>query len=167
MKSGLGTLGRNCQLYVPGVGAAVFLAEILWTHPVEPHTPLTGDACAGCGRCVRACPAKALDGKGGMDARRCLSYLTIEYRGELPDDLELPGRIYGCDICRTACPLRAPGADVVDEFRPSPELMALDAEALAGLDQQSYNALFRHSAVKRQKLPLLLRNLAKRKLDRH
>lgn len=158
-RCGLGTVGRNCQLFVPGVGAAVFLAEILWTHAVEAHKPLAGNACAACGRCVRACPVHALDGMGGMDARRCLSYLTIEYRGNLPENLKLPGRIYGCDICRRVCPLPQPGSKVIEEFHPSAELMALDDESLATLDQNSYNAMFRHSAVKRQKLPQLLRNL--------
>ena len=161
VRAGLGFIGLNNQLITP-VGSRVFLAEILWTAAVEPSAPCT-DHCLRCGKCVDACPGRALDGCGGLDARRCLSYLTIEYRGDLPDDLHLSGRIYGCDICQDVCPHNARGgAEVIAPLRPRPAVLALDREAIAALTPELYASTFRRSAIKRVKLPHLLRNAAKK-----
>lgn len=158
VRAGLGFIGLNNQLITP-VGSHVFLAEILWTADVEPSQPCTGQ-CLKCGRCIAACPGRALDGRGALDARRCLSYLTIEYRGELPDDLRLPGRIYGCDICQDVCPLNSgKGTDVIAPLRPRQAILALDRAAIAALTPETYATTFRRSAIRRAKLPHLLRNL--------
>lgn len=157
--SGLGFIGLNGQIIVEGIGSKVFLAEILWTEAIIPDRPAERQNCGNCGACVRACPGNALDGRCGVDARRCLSYLTIEYRGKLPDGLRLNGRIYGCDICQDVCPHnRRDAATAIDEFRPSPELQALTAEDIIEMEPQDFNRLFRHSAVKRTKLTGLQRN---------
>lgn len=163
-KAGVGFVGLNNQLIVPGVGSAVFLAEILWTEPLPPDVPLDR-CCTRCGACVRACPGHALDGKGGLDARGCLSYLTIEHRGELPEGTRLPARIYGCDICRDVCPMARPSAPVrvLPDFAPSSSLMALDAEAILSLDAPAFSALFSKSAVRRVKLEGLRRNALRHK----
>lgn len=163
-KAGIGFTGLNNQLIVPGVGAGVFLAELLWTESVEPDEPCL-QACNHCGACAKACPAGALDGCGGLDARRCLSYLTIEHRGSLPAGVELPGRIYGCDICRHVCPCSSGNEDVVvlDAFRPTEALLSLDVEGILSLDETAFSALFSRSAVKRAKLEGLRRNAARRK----
>lgn len=159
IRAGLGGIGLNGQLLVPGAGSKIFLAEILWTAAgdIPEHTGTS--PCTGCGACVRACPVAALDGKGGVDARRCLSCITIEYHGELPAGLRLPGRIYGCDICADACPANRTPAPALPEFRLSPALAALDSAALAGMTQQQYDDIFAHSAIRRAPLPQLLRNL--------
>ena len=157
--SGLGFIGLNGQLIVDGIGPKVFLAEILWTVAVTPDRPTGRQSCGGCGACVRACPGKALDGRCGVDARRCLSYLTIEYRGELPDDLRLDGRIYGCDVCQDVCPHnRRDAATTIDEFRPSAELQALTADDILKMEPQDFSRVFSHSAIKRTKLTGLQRN---------
>ena len=158
-RAGVGFVGLNNQLIVPGVGSAVFLAALLWTGEAQPDEPCAAQ-CTGCGACVRACPGQALDGRGGMDARRCLSYLTIEHRGELPEGLSLPGRIYGCDICRDVCPLGkgGGGAAVLPALRARPELLALGTDDVLSLGQEDFSALFRRSAVKRAKLAGLQRN---------
>lgn len=163
-RAGVGFIGLNNQLIVPGIGSAVFLAALLWTGDAAPDAPCTA-SCTGCGACVRACPGKALDGHGGMDARRCLSYLTIEYRDALPDGISLPGRIYGCDICRDVCPLGkgATEVNVLPALRPRPEILALDIAAVRALDRPAFSATFRRSAIKRAKLDGLLRNAARRK----
>ena len=165
VRARLGFIGLNNLLIVPGVGSRIFLAEILWTHlPEIPPKPSMPTSCEGCMACVKACPGHALDGNGGLDARRCLSYLTIEHRGELPDGLRLDGRIYGCDICQDVCPHnRTAGSEAVEEFRPSEELMRLDIEAVRNMDADTYRSVFRHSAVRRAKLPQLLRNAARHK----
>ena len=158
--AGLGHIGLNGQLIVPGVGCGVFLAEILWTGTVE-GTPAPakadGSTCIRCGACVRACPGAALDGRGGLNARRCLSYLTIEHRGELPENLRLAGRIYGCDVCRDVCPENRPIAPLA-EFMLRPQLAAITADSLAALTEEDYDSLTTASAIRRAPLHQLLRN---------
>ena len=164
VRARLGFIGLNNLLIVPGVGFRIFLAEILWTHlPEIPPKPSMPTSCEGCMACVKACPGHALDGNGGLDARRCLSYLTIEHRGELPEGLSLCGRrIYGCDICQDACPHnRGTNPPVPEAFRPSPELMELTLDAAADISDDDFRRLFRRSAVKRTKAAGLRRNAAK------
>ncbi len=161
-RAGVGIIGLNGLLIVDGVGSKVFLAEIIWTEEVSPDLSRLGESCKQCGACLRACPGKALKGDCTLDARRCNSYLTIEYRGELPDDLKLPGRIYGCDICQDVCPHnRTAGTTSLTEFTPSDALLRLDTEAISRLTPETFNQIFRHSAVRRTKLSGLLRNLQK------
>ncbi len=159
VKAGVGFIGRNGLLIVPNQGSYCFIGTILTTVHFEPDKPCTGD-CGACGACVRKCPAGALCGDGSMDARRCLSYLTIEYRGELPDDTPLGNRLYGCDTCQAVCPHNK-GAKPTDikEFMPSDELLKLDADAVAQMTQEEFSRIFRHSAIKRTKLTGLQRNL--------
>lgn len=160
VRAGVGFIGVNNQLIVPGVGSGVFLAEILWTGTTEADKPLETD-CLHCGACVKACPGSALDGEGSMDARKCLSYLTIEHRGAFPEPSQrLSGRIYGCDICRDVCPLarsRGP-VYVLPALRPRSEILALNLADVKGMSQEKFSSTFRRSAVKRAKLAGLLRN---------
>ncbi|MCM1066193.1 MAG: tRNA epoxyqueuosine(34) reductase QueG [Muribaculaceae bacterium] len=158
-EAGLGFVADNNQLIVPGVGSHVFLAEILWTAEVAPDAPCR-EECLHCGACRRACPGRALEqSPRALDARRCLSYLTIEHRGELPADLTLPSRLYGCDICRDVCPLdKGRPATVLPQFEPAQALLALTAGDVAALDADSFSRLFSKSAVKRAKLEGLRRN---------
>lgn len=166
VKAGIGFIGLSNLLIVPGVGPKVFLAEIFWTADagVEDAGVAPEISCGECRRCVRACPGKALDGKGGLDARRCLSYLTIEHRGDFEHVPGLGGRkIFGCDVCQDACPhgRETCGVDMLalPEFRMRPELADLRTpEDVAGLTQERFSAIFRRSAVKRTKLAGLQRN---------
>ena len=161
-RAGVGRIGLNGTLIVDGIGSKVFLAEIIWTGSLAPDDSRLGESCMRCGACLRACPGRALHGDGSLDARSCNSYLTIEYRGELPGDLHLPGRIYGCDICQDVCPHnRAEGGTTIAEFSPSDALMRLDADALSAMTPDAYRSIFRHSAIRRAKLPHLLRNLTR------
>lgn len=157
--AGLGAAGQNGLLIHETYGSYVVIGTIASSLPI-PAAQQLPRACLGCGACVRACPGQALDGRGGMDARRCLSYLTIEHRGELPEGLSLPGRIYGCDICRDVCPLGKGGGEaaVLPALRARPELLALGTDDVLSLGQEDFSALFRRSAVKRAKLAGLQRN---------
>ena len=165
-RCGLGWIGRNRQLVVPHQGSAFFLAEILLTceadHYDEPlyDNPLfTG--CGACRRCLQACPTGALS-EEGLDARRCLSYLTIEHRGALPADVRplLDECFYGCDRCLRACPhLSKAQGTPVEEFRPSEELLQMTDEDWQRLTPEQYRQLFRGSAVKRAKYEGLMRNI--------
>lgn len=159
-KSGIGFMGINNHLIVRGAGSYFFLGELLWTGRVVPDESDNG-SCCGCMGCVRACPGKALDGKGGCDARRCVSYLTIEHRGELPDRCSLKGSIYGCDICQRVCPHNASHpVSLLPEFEPDTAIMSLTPQEIAGMTPSHYKRLVSHSAMRRVPLPQLRRNLA-------
>lgn len=156
-RAGLGFIGLNNQLIIPGAGSRFLLGEILTTLPLAPSEACT-KSCGECRRCIERCPGRALDGRGGIDARRCLSYLTIEYRGPLPDGLDLDDRIYGCDECQDVCPHNAASPTTgIPEFAPRPQILALTAADILRLDQSGFSTLFRHSAIKRTKLTGLQR----------
>lgn len=158
VKAGLGFVGLNNLLIIPGAGSYFFLGEIITDLELPPSQPCTM-SCGDCGRCVERCPGRALDGRGGIDARRCLSYLTIEYRGETMPVDSLPV-LYGCDACQLACPHNAaPPVTELPEFQPSEAVLTLTRDDIAGMTQQEFSRIFRHSAVKRTKLSGLLRNL--------
>lgn len=160
-RAGLGFIGRNNQLIIPGLGSYFFLGFILNTTDfgLPASAPAAAGGCGDCRRCVDACPGRCLSADGsGVDARRCLSYLTIEYRGELPGPIPV---LYGCDVCQRVCPHNAsPRPTPIADFHPSPELASLTAADVAAMTPERFRALFRHSAVKRTKLSGLLRNLA-------
>ena len=184
-RCGLGWIGRHTQLIIPGEGSAFFLAEILLTaeadhydRPLTSHIPAQessvedgenlfplgrgwrGASCGHCRRCLDACPTGALS-DDGLDARRCLSYLTIEHRGPLPEGVgrHLSECFYGCDRCLRACPHFRPSASPVQDFRPSPPLLAMTPADWKRLTPDQYRELFRGSAVKRAKYEGLMRNI--------
>lgn len=161
-RAGLGWTGRNTQLIVPGAGSYFFLGELVLTLPADRYDRPVPSRCGACRRCIDACPTHALGGDGRMDARRCLSYLTIEHRGPLPPGAgrAMNGCIYGCDRCAEACPhnrLARPAAEAV--FSASPALRAMTRDGWRQLDVEAYRRLFKGSAVKRAKFEGLMRNI--------
>ncbi|MDE6528003.1 MAG: 4Fe-4S dicluster domain-containing protein, partial [Muribaculaceae bacterium] len=171
VKGGIGFIGRNRQLIVPGMGSYFFLAEIITSAEIEPDTPCAL-TCGNCGKCVEACPGGALDAPDGFDATSCLSYLTIEHRGELPAATgkgcksrpiaeALGNRVYGCDECQRVCPHNAdPPVTGIAEFRMRPALRGITRAGILDMTQQQFSTIFSHSAVKRAKLAGLQRNAA-------
>ena len=157
-QAGVGFIGRNSMLIVPEVGSYVFIGIILSTIDWQPDEPCMLD-CIGCNACIRHCPGKAISLNGTIDARRCHSYLTIEYRGELPDELDLNGKVYGCDMCQNVCPhnLNAPTSNI-SEFLPRKEILSLTHEDIDAMTQDDFSRIFRRSAIKRTKLTGLHRN---------
>lgn len=157
----LGFIGKNNQLIIPGFGSYFFLGFLLTTAKLPSLTwrALPRDGCRQCRRCIDACPGRCIpDDAGAINARKCLSYLTIEYRGELPP-AKLP-TLYGCDICQRVCPFNQSPADTpIPEFHPSAEFAALTPADIAALTPEKFSSIFRHSAIKRTKLAGLLRNL--------
>ncbi len=162
VRSGLGFTGLNGHLIIPGLGSFFFLGEILSTArlPITEKTEDTRRECRRCLRCVKSCPAGALRGDGSVDARRCLSYLTIEYRGEFPPHTDLHGHLYGCDVCGAVCPYNreAPFQPVSPRLLPREAVLRLSVEEAAEMDQKRFSAMFCCSAVKRTKVAGLNRN---------
>ncbi len=160
VRAGVGFVGRNHQLIVPGHGSAVLLGEILTTAEFEPDEPCAL-SCGDCMACVDRCPGGALSADGGFDARHCLSYLTIEYRGEFTPEVHLHGHLYGCDDCQLCCPHNRHPAAPLPEFEPRRAIRSLTAADVAAMDHPTYCDTFRHTAIRRAKLPQLHRNVSK------
>jgi len=160
--AGLGWVGKHTNLINQEKGSWFFLGEILLTLDLEAD-PLAPDLCGTCTRCLDACPTQAFPEPGVLDARRCLSYLSIEHRGPLPAEFEaaLGANVYGCDICQDVCPWNR-GRVLSSEpaFQPRPGLQPVDLDALEALDQAGFSAFFKGSAMKRSKLEGLRRNAA-------
>jgi epoxyqueuosine reductase len=164
-RAGLGWLGKNTNLLIPGVGSNVLLAEIVTSAELEPDQPLK-KTCGSCDACMRVCPTGALIEPGVLDNRRCISFWTIEHRGVIPLDIRplIGDWIFGCDLCQEICPVNvspraaAPDARAIDAFGP-----LIDArprlEELLALDEENFHARFRKSAVWRTRRSGLLRNV--------
>lgn len=184
VKAGIGETGDNGAVIVPGAGNMVFLAEIVTTLDIKVSdesacaTSPRGDEsakkyiklnhCLHCGKCIRQCPLRALRPDGTVDSSRCLSYLTIEHRGEWTRHEAIEAMntdagknlIFGCDICLRECPLNHDTpSTVIHEFLPSREVMELTKERVAELKQEDFSRIFKGSPIKRCKLSGLKRNI--------
>ena len=171
VRAGLGWIGKNQQLIIPHAGSEFFLGELFVTVELPPDEPLP-NRCGTCHRCVDACPTHALslpatcvEGYGDItrfDARLCLSYQTIENRGELTVDAKaaMGDTFYGCDRCQRACPwnrFAKPSTEPL--LQPREELLAMTRQKWENLTEEDYRRLFKGSAVKRAKYEGLMRNI--------
>ena len=161
-KAGLGWIGKNTNLIIPGKGSFFFLGEIVTSLEADHYDMPQKDRCGSCSRCLEVCPTEALEGPRHLNARKCLSYLTIENRGEIPAEQAacLGNRLYGCDTCQEVCPWnRFARPTRIEAFRPAPALLSLRKEDLKGFSREEYNRIFAKSAVKRAKYEGLIRNI--------
>ena len=162
-RAGLGWLGKNTNLLIPGIGSNILLAEIVTSAELEPDQPLK-KSCGGCDACMRVCPTGALVEPGVLDNRRCISFWTIEHRGIIPLEIRplIGDWIFGCDLCQEVCPVNAkparPDTQALEAFGPMIEARPRLDELLA-LDDDSFRARFRNSAVWRTRRSGLLRNV--------
>jgi len=160
--AGLGAWGKNTCLLHPEHGSWFFLGEIVTDLELEADGART-DMCGSCTACLDACPTAAFPAPYVLDATRCISYLTIELRGALPEDQRegLGRHVFGCDICQDVCPWnRKRRRRGRREFEPREGALAPALEGLAALDDEGFRRLFRKSPVKRTKRRGLLRNVA-------
>ncbi len=165
-RAGLGWIGKNSMLIDPRLGSWFLLGELLTTLKIEPDPPFVPDRCGTCRRCIDACPTDAiLDGRI-IDSRRCISYLTIELRGSIPEELRpaIGNRVFGCDICQEVCPWNTeaePGDPSALKPGKPAEFPALQvwAEKLLELDAEAYREAYRDTPLYRPGRDAMLRNL--------
>jgi epoxyqueuosine reductase len=160
--AGIGWIGKNTCVLNESLGSWLFLGVILTSLELTPDLP-AADRCGSCTRCIDACPTNAFPAPYQLDATKCISYLTIEKRGEIPLELRegIGRQVYGCDICQDVCPWnrQSPVTNTAD-FTPRIQLVNPDLKWLAGLSQEEFREVFRGSPVKRAKYAGLRRNLA-------
>jgi epoxyqueuosine reductase len=160
-KAGLGWQGKHTNLITIDYGSWLFLGELIVDIELDYDQPFTEDLCGSCTACIDACPTHAL-GEYEIYAEKCISYLTIEHRGKLPDGRsELHDWIYGCDICQDVCPWNQKFSQLTAEesFKPRKEILGFTDENWQALDVQGFRKLFKGSAVKRTKFSGLSRNI--------
>lgn len=166
--AGLGWTGKNTMLINPEMGSFFFLGALFLDLELDADAPFEEDRCGSCTRCLEACPTQAFVAPRVMDARRCISYLTIESRSAIPAEFHaaITEHLYGCDICQDVCPWNVKFAQELHEpaFAARATLVGKDARALAddilAMDEAAYREAFRGSAMKRAKLAGLQRNAA-------
>ncbi len=160
-QAGLGWQGKHTNLVSRGFGSWLFLGEIYLSLALEPDPP-EGDHCGACRRCLDACPTAAFPAPYRLDARRCISYLTIEHKGPIPHALRplIGNRIFGCDDCLAVCPWNKFARRTRDpEFLAREGLTAPRLAELAGLDDAAFRARFAGTAVKRIGRDRFVRNV--------
>jgi len=160
--AGLGWIGKNTCLLNQELGSWFFIGEIITNLSLEYDEPVP-DRCGTCNACIDACPTGAIVEPYVLDARRCISYLTIELRGEIPEEFRegVGHHVFGCDLCQDVCPWnrRAP-INTDPAFQPRPGFFHPDLEWLLSLNENQFREVFRGSPVKRAKWRGLLRNVA-------
>lgn len=164
-QAGLGWIGKHSNLVSPSFGSWLLLGEILTTAELEPDEP-GSDLCGTCMLCIRACPTGAIDEPYVVDATKCLSYVTIEYRGDWPSldrDLQtrMGNRIFGCDDCLDVCPYNA-FAPATDEpaVQPTDLTQGPNLTKLSALSEEEFSRTFARSPIRRAKFSGFQRNVA-------
>ncbi|MBX9582411.1 MAG: tRNA epoxyqueuosine(34) reductase QueG [Gemmataceae bacterium] len=161
-RAGLGWVGKNTLLIHPRRGSFFFLGALLTDLELTPDEPFAGSHCGTCTACLDACPTGAFPEPGVLDARKCISYLTIELRTEIPVELR-PGVgnwLYGCDVCQDVCPWNRKAAGSPVPFPHDPGLEWLDPVELLGLDEDAFRTRFKKTSLWRNRRTGLLRNAA-------
>jgi epoxyqueuosine reductase len=161
--AGLGWIGRNTCLINQQLGSWLFLGELLTSLEIEPDRPPPG-RCGSCTRCIDACPTEAIVPAGDgftLDSRRCISYLTIELRGPIPEESSgrVGANVFGCDICQDVCPWNRRAA-LSQDAAFAPREFAPRLEKLAAVSEEEFRAIFRGSPITRARYAGFLRNVA-------
>ena len=159
-RAGLGFIGKNRMLINPKLGPQILLGEIITTLKLPTDEPILNN-CSNCNKCIKACPIGALMPNGGFDAKKCISYLTIEYKGRIPSSLseKINDRLFGCDDCVLACPYQEDAPACKNkQFRFHVNRIKFDLGWILNLTQQDFDAKFANSTIRRSGLERLKRN---------
>jgi len=160
-KSGLGWIGKNTNLISKKAGSFFFIAELILDLELEHDLPAT-DHCGSCTACIDACPTDALLAPYQIDGSKCISYVTIELKNEIPTDFQgkMDNWAFGCDVCQTVCPwnrFATPHSEPA--FNPPDELLSLSKNEWEEMTQEVFSVIFKNSAIKRTKYEGLKRNI--------
>jgi epoxyqueuosine reductase len=157
-RSGLGWIGKHSLIIHPQHGSFLFLGELFIDMEIEPDAPVA-DRCGSCTRCMDACPVKAIIAPRIVDARRCLSYLTIEYRGTFDPEVQLHGRLFGCDICQDVCPWnKKAGPGGTNVFKSDRKMLDKTVEEWQHLSEEEFDILTANSPLQRAGFHAIKRN---------
>ncbi|NUM32807.1 MAG: tRNA epoxyqueuosine(34) reductase QueG [Bacteroidetes bacterium] len=160
-RGGLGWIGKHTLLINKSKGSFYFIAEIICDIELMPDAPIK-DYCGTCTACIDACPTGAILPGKILDSNRCISYLTIELKDELPVEFKnkLENRVFGCDICQEVCPWnRFAESNKEADFQPQLEFLNMNKKDWENLNEETFNKLFKNSAIKRTKFKGLRRNI--------
>jgi epoxyqueuosine reductase len=161
-KAGMGWIGKNSNLISKKAGSFFFLAELILDIELEYDIEPTADHCGSCTRCIDACPTDAIVGPYVVDGSRCISYLTIELKNEIPTEFKdkMDGWMFGCDVCQTVCPWnRFSVLHNEPAFKPNNELLNLSSSDWNDITEDVFQRVFQKSPVKRTKFSGLKRNI--------
>lgn len=162
VKAGLGWIGKNSMLITPRSGSYFFIGELITDLELAPDPPYGGTYCGDCTRCIKACPTGAIVDERTIDANKCISYLTIENKGEIPPDLKNQYRqwIFGCDICQLVCPWNCFSHPHIEKMlEANTKMMGLSKADWENMDEKTFHTIFARSAIKRAKYDGLMRNI--------
>lgn len=160
VRAGIGWIGRQGSVVSPELGCCFFLGELLVNIELEPSAPMANQ-CQDCRRCLESCPTRAIMADNLIDARRCISYLTVEHKGEINPEIAscFGGSVFGCDRCTSICPWnRRCKTPIIPEF-DVPHSAILSLEKLSALDKVGFRKMFRKTPVERIGLEWFLRNV--------
>jgi len=161
-RAGLGFIGKNCMLIVPGLGSYVLLAAVVTSAELPPDEPMR-ERCGQCTLCLDACPTRAFAAPRVLDARRCIAYLTIENDGPVPEELrpQIGDWLFGCDVCQEVCPFNRSAPAAPDPaLLPTSRLEEIAAEELLQIGEQDFEGLLTRSPLRRPGRAGLARNAA-------
>jgi epoxyqueuosine reductase len=160
--AGLGWIGKNSCLIIPGQGSFFFLAEILLNLEFTPDAPALYDYCGTCRRCIDACPTRCIQSNKTIDSSKCISYLTIENKKGIPEELreKIGSWVFGCDICQQVCPwnIRFSKQPAHSFFQTLPQIENFGFETIQALDEPNFKKTFSQSPILRAKFRGLKRN---------
>jgi epoxyqueuosine reductase len=159
--AGVGWIGKNSCVIHPDLGSWLFLAEIICSLPLDPDVPAF-DQCGACTLCLEACPTRALVAPGVLDATRCISYLTIEHRGDIPEAMvaDVGTHVFGCDICQEVCPWnQTPAVSDDHRWQPRPAWDARAVSELAAMSDEALGEALKGSAMSRARRAGIRRNV--------
>jgi epoxyqueuosine reductase len=160
--AGIGWIGKNTCVINPELGSWLFLAEIICSLPLDVDEPAL-DQCGDCTLCIEACPTQAIVGPGVLDSTRCISYLTIEQRGPIPDEFapSIESRVYGCDVCQEVCPWNQTAPRSTDQAWQARSVWRdSSAAGLNAMSDAELGGAMKGSAMRRTKVAGLRRNLS-------